>query len=428
MESFVPQLPITDAVFTEEIWVQKNPVMGDHIRVKRMHGIYTHHGIYVSDNEVIHFTGTDDDSIMDSSKNRVISSDLNFFLKGGDLEVKEYTDEEFQDLYAPEHQPQLPDAPDPRVAYARSCIGDGDYNVIFNNCEHFANVCTLGRFRSHQVERLFQNKESDDMGILGSIGRWVKGFFGGSSSSGGSRSTSSTVYEPDKVRIAEIEQNTKIRLATMERERQELMHKAQLEFLQAHYDCEEALVQAKVKGFAATAEMIVRMQSKLTEIAETRMEIIEKGSLPIVKDIEKFYDELGDKVKADNDEYNMEKLPALLAILGKYEIDSPAHKLYQKRIEEDMRLQSEYYMKQLDNIAIRQQQVIDGFIKSKNSIIEQTGMLTKELLASVQKQTLELSQGGETSLKEIQQKQQTLLSGQKPLALSEGKQVGVKNK
>ena len=416
MESIVSQLPIIDAVFTEEIWEQKPPVMGDHIRVKRMHGLYTHHGIYVSDNEVIHFTGTDDDNIMDSSKNMVISSDLNFFLKGGELEVKEYTDEEFQDLYAP----------DQIVAYARSCLGDDGYNLIFNNCEHFANVCTLGRFRSHQVERLLQNKGVDYMGIFSTIGGFIKGIFGGSSS-GASRSTSSTVYEPDKVRIAEIEKNTKIRLATMERERQELMHKAQIEFLQAHYDCEEALVQAKVKGFAATAEMIVRMQSKLTEIAETRMEIIEKGSLPIVKDIEKFYDELGDKVKADNDEYNMEKLPALLAILEKYEIDSPAHKLYQKRIEEDMRLQSEYYMKQLDNIAIRQQQVIDGFIKSKNSIIEQTGMLTKELLASVQKQTLELSQGGETSLKEIQQKQQTLLSGQKPLALSEGKQDEVKN-
>lgn len=418
MESIVPQLPITDAVFTEEIWVQKNPVMGDHIRVKRMHGIYTHHGIYVSDNEVIHFTGTDDDSIMDSSKNKVISSDLNFFLKGGELEVKEYTDEEFQDLYAP----------DQIVAYARSCLGDGDYNVIFNNCEHFANVCTLGRFRSHQVERLLQNKGVDDMGFWGTVGGFFKGLFGGSSSSGGSRSTSSTVYEPDKVRIAEIEQNTKIRLATMERERQELMHKAQLEFLQAHYDCEEALVQAKVKGFAATAEMIIRMQSKLTEIAETRMEIIEKGSLPIVKDIEKFYEELGDKVKADKDKYNLEQLPKLLALLGEYKVDSTEHKLYQKLIEEDMRLQSEYYMKQLDNIAVRQKQVIDGFIKSKNSIIEQTGLLTKELLASVQKQTLELSQGGEKSLKEIQQKQQTLLSGKKPLALSEGKQVEVNNK
>ena len=407
MESIVSQLPIIDAVFTEEIWEQKPPVMGDHIRVKRMHGLYTHHGIYVSDNEVIHFTGTDDDSIMDSSKNMVISSDLNFFLKGGELEVKEYTDEEFQDLYAP----------DQIVAYARSCLGDDGYNLIFNNCEHFANVCTLGRFRSHQVERLLQNKGVDYMGIFSTIGGFIKGIFGGSSS-GASRSTSSTVYEPDKVRIAEIEKNTKIRLATMKRERQELMHKAQIEFLQAHYDCEEALVQAKVKGFAATAEMIVRMQSKLTEIAETRMAIIEKGSLSIVKDIENFYDELGDKVKADNYEYNIEKLPALLAILEKYEIDSPAHKLYQKRIEEDMRVQGEYYMKQLDNIAMRQQQVIDGFINNKNNIIEQTGLLTKELLASVQKQALELGQGRVTSLKEIQQEQQVLLSGQKPLALS----------
>lgn len=416
MESIVSPLPIIDAVFTEEIWEQKPPVMGDHIRVKRMHGLYTHHGIYVSDNEVIHFTGTDDDNIMDSSKNMVISSDLNFFLKGGELEVKEYTDEEFQELYAP----------DQIVAYARSCLGDDGYNLIFNNCEHFANVCTLGRFRSHQVERLLQNKGVDYMGIFSTIGGFIKGIFGGSSS-GASRSTSSTVYEPDKVRIAEIEKNTKIRLATMERERQELMHKAQIEFLQAHYDCEEALVQAKVKGFAATAEMIVRMQSKLTEIAETRMAIIEKGSLSIVKDIENFYDELGDKVKADNYEYNIEKLPALLAILEKYEIDSPAHKLYQKRIEEDMRVQGEYYMKQLDNIAIRQQQVIDGFIKNKNNIIEQTDLITKELLASVQKQVLELGQGGETSLKEIQQEKQVLLSGRKPLALNEGKPSEVKN-
>ncbi len=416
MESIVSQLPIIDAVFTEEIWEQKPPVMGDHIRVKRMHGIYTHHGIYVSDNEVIHFTGTDDDNIMDSSKNMVISSDLNFFLKGGELEVKEYTDEEFQDLYAP----------DQIVTYARSCLGDDGYNLIFNNCEHFANVCTLGRFRSHQVERLLQNKGVDYMGIFSAIGGFIKGIFGGSSS-GASRSTSSTVYEPDKVRIAEIENNTKIRLATMERERQELIHKAQLESLQVQYDCEEALVQAKVKGFAAIAEMIVRMQSKLTEIAETRMAIIEKGSLPIVKDIENFYDELGDKVKADNYEYNIEKLPALLAILEKYEIDSPAHKLYQKRIEEDMRVQGEYYMKQLDNIAMRQQQVIDGFIKNKNNIMEQTGLLTKELLASVQKQALELGQGGETSLKEIQQEKQVLLSGRKPLALKEGKPSEVKN-
>ena len=125
------------------------------------------------------------------------------------------------------------------------------------------------------------------------------------------------------------------------------------------------------------------------------------------------------------DEYNLNKLPALLAVLERYEEGSPAHKLYQKRIEDDMALQAEYYMKQLENIAARQQQVIDGFVKSKNTIVEQTGLLTRDLLVSVQKQALELSQGGEVSLPE---KQQPLLAGQESLALSEGKEDEVENK
>ena len=67
---------------TFEIWEQRRPVMGDHIRVQRYHGLYAHHGIYVSDEEVIHFTGTDDDSILDWSKCKVIRTDLERFLDG----------------------------------------------------------------------------------------------------------------------------------------------------------------------------------------------------------------------------------------------------------------------------------------------------------------------------------------------------------
>lgn len=126
-----------------EIWVKKRPAMGDHIRVNR--GIYCHHGIYISDSEVIHFTGNEDDSILDWSKPEVISSDLDYFLKGDILEVKEYIDEELEDLYPVDHI----------VQYARACLGDKGYNLVFNNCEHFANTCTLGRFRSKQVENVF---------------------------------------------------------------------------------------------------------------------------------------------------------------------------------------------------------------------------------------------------------------------------------
>lgn len=59
-----------------------------------------------------------------------IESNLEIFLKCGVLEVKELTDDEFQDLYSP----------DQIETYARSCIGDKGYNLAFNNCEHFANV------------------------------------------------------------------------------------------------------------------------------------------------------------------------------------------------------------------------------------------------------------------------------------------------
>ena len=52
-------------------WEFIKPKRGDHIRVQRS-GIYSHHGIYISDEEVIHFTGTDDDSILDWSKCEVI--------------------------------------------------------------------------------------------------------------------------------------------------------------------------------------------------------------------------------------------------------------------------------------------------------------------------------------------------------------------
>lgn len=44
----------------EECWVKAEPAKGDHIRVRRIGGLYYHHGIYVSDDEVISFAGDDD--------------------------------------------------------------------------------------------------------------------------------------------------------------------------------------------------------------------------------------------------------------------------------------------------------------------------------------------------------------------------------
>lgn len=76
--------------------------------------------------------------------------------------------------------------------------------------------------------------------------------------------------------------------------------------------------------------------------------------------------------------------------MEKYEEGTPAHNLYIKRIEEDMALQAKHYTAQLNALSNRQTQIIDGFLASKERIIEQTGQITTGILDTIQKQTLEL--------------------------------------
>lgn len=378
-----PDLGLILDVESQEIWNYTQPKKGDHIRVSR--GIYNHHGVYISDEEVIHFTGTDDDSVLDWSKCEVIKTNLEDFLRGGTLEVKEYTEEELDDLYPVEHI----------VHYARSCLGDAGYNLVINNCEHFANMCTLGRFRSKQVERVFdiilgggglpKKRRDNNMGLFSRIGDAWNAFWGNGKSNGGGRtSTANTyTYEPDKVKVAEIEADTKLRFADKENERIELMKNARLDILEFEYKSNIALEEAKAKGLNYMAQTIVAMQEKLNEVAEKRLAIIEKGSLQIIKEIEAFYDELGDKIKADNHAYNTDKLPQLLSLLEKYEIGTPAHDIYRKRIEEDMMLQEKYCTMQIDSILKRQSQIIESFLQSKERIVEQTGQITAGILENM---------------------------------------------
>ena len=356
----------------KEIWVYKPPKRGDHIRVCRMNGLYYHHGIYVSDNEVIHFTGADDDSVLDWSKAKVIKTTLQRFLNGGTVEVKEYTDAEISDLY---HVEGI-------VNYARSCLGEDGYHLIFNNCEHFANACTLGKYRSRQVEKVF----GGNMGIWGSI----KSFFGFGSSSG-SRSSSNYNYnyEPDKVKVAEIERDLKLKLADKETERIELMRDAQLEFIKAQTISQIAIDEARVKGMSIMADQLVSLQEKMLDVAKKRIAIIEEGSMPIIREIENFYSEVETTIEKNIDEYNTKKLPQLLNILERYEPGTPQHEIYMAQINDDRARQNQFILQQMDKVRERQKAVLDSFISTKEKIIEQTGQITQSIAEGYLKQRLD---------------------------------------
>lgn len=129
-----------------ETWRHTKPVLGDHIRVERLDGLFYHHGIYIGNGRVIHFSAPGPVEIIKWDEATVIETSLEDFLKSGAVEVRQYTDAERLELYSPGKI----------VANAKQCLGFQNYNLIFNNCEHFANSCTTGRHRSPQVEEVFR--------------------------------------------------------------------------------------------------------------------------------------------------------------------------------------------------------------------------------------------------------------------------------
>lgn len=122
-------------------WEKKKPSFGDQIRVNR--GLYFHHGIYIDDNNVIQFGSMNGE--LDPDKARVIKTSLSDFLKGDqDYEVRSFTPEELAKKRSPEEI----------VNYAFLQLGRGGYNIISNNCEHFANECVFGKADSEQVDKV----------------------------------------------------------------------------------------------------------------------------------------------------------------------------------------------------------------------------------------------------------------------------------
>ncbi len=127
------------------MWKNIKPDFADQIRVNR--GLYHHHGIYLSDDCVIHFAALDAGSELDPSKARVVQTTLSEFLKGGILEVREYSDNEKLTL---RKKTEI-------ANYAFSCLGNAGYDVIKNNCEHFSNECAFGKRESNQVENVLNS-------------------------------------------------------------------------------------------------------------------------------------------------------------------------------------------------------------------------------------------------------------------------------
>lgn len=122
-------------------WLLKEPSFGDMIRVS--FGDFYHYGIYASDSEVIQFgLAPTQRALLSDSEVEVLSSDIDAFLGGGFLEVAEFDKKEKKKHRSPREA----------VEYARARLGMRGYNILYNNCEHFANECLTGEHYCEQTE------------------------------------------------------------------------------------------------------------------------------------------------------------------------------------------------------------------------------------------------------------------------------------
>lgn len=125
-------------------WSPEECAFGDMVRVKI--GTVYHYGIYVSEEEIIQF-GYAPTYYTGEHKNEpilVCKTDVFSFLHGGIIEIGTPTKKERKQMFTPSVI----------VLNARRRLGQGGYDIIHNNCEHFVYECAFGRKYSEQEEQI----------------------------------------------------------------------------------------------------------------------------------------------------------------------------------------------------------------------------------------------------------------------------------
>lgn len=140
------------------IWWQSECKFGDMIRIS--FGNFYHYGIFVSEQEVIQFGLPPFDGLLNRKFEdiAVCVSDIDTFSGGRVVEVASVEKADKKKRLAPKKTVRL----------ARERLGEHGYDILHNNCEHFARYCYFGEKRCEVTESVvdaWKNKVIRDVYI-----------------------------------------------------------------------------------------------------------------------------------------------------------------------------------------------------------------------------------------------------------------------
>ena len=109
---------------------------GQHLYIKKASGSYTHHGLGIGDDKVIHYSGLANDL---TTPGVIEELSLEEFTQGKEIHIRPHLERKYQI--------------DEAILRAYLRLGEAQYHILHNNCEHFVEWCISGRHKSSQSQR-----------------------------------------------------------------------------------------------------------------------------------------------------------------------------------------------------------------------------------------------------------------------------------
>ncbi len=109
---------------------------GQHLYIKKAGGSYTHHGLGLGNGRVIHYSGLANDFL---TAGVVEEIELEAFAKNDEILIKPHPKQKY--------------TADEAILRACLRLGEAQYHVLHNNCEHFVEWCLSGKHFSYQSRK-----------------------------------------------------------------------------------------------------------------------------------------------------------------------------------------------------------------------------------------------------------------------------------
>lgn len=109
---------------------------GQHLYIKKVSGSYTHHGLGIGEDKVIHYSGLANDL---KTPGVIEELSIEEFAQNKEIHIKPHLERKYQ--------------PDEAIIRGFLRLGEAQYHILHNNCEHFVEWCISGRHKSSQSRR-----------------------------------------------------------------------------------------------------------------------------------------------------------------------------------------------------------------------------------------------------------------------------------